>query len=175
MWRKRWVCFPDCLWVSRGGARSSLTPGYRLYPLRGSEGEEGGFTRRGGRLRSAAQRTERTTLLAQARCAACVNALWFCGKQLNTEGRERRCWWARCVKKVLGLLSGLHVAFQGWRSLRDLRPWLPAVIPSGDRGNETRCFRWRGGRLRSAAQRTVRTTLLAHVRVIYVTSRLWGM
>ncbi len=30
-----------------------------------------------------------------------------------------------------------------------------------------------GRRLRSAAQRTVRTTLLAHARLIYVTSRLW--
>ena len=56
------------MWLSRGGACcASFAPGYRLYPLRGSEGEEGGFTRRGGRLRSAAQRTERTPLLAHAR------------------------------------------------------------------------------------------------------------
>ena len=71
------------------------------------------FRRRGGRVRSAAQRTERTTLLAHVRCAACVNALWFCGKQLNTEGRERRCWWARCVKDVLALLPGLGAGFPG--------------------------------------------------------------
>ena len=83
----------------------------------------------------------------------------------------QRCWITRRAKRVLALLPGLRVAFQGWRSLRELRPWLPAVIPSGDRGNETRCFMRRGGRLRSAAQgiafgalREVRTTLLAHAR-----------
>ena len=57
-----------------------------------------------------------------------------------------------------------------------LVPRLPLATffdPSGI-GEEERGFMRRGGRLRSAAQRTERTTLLAHARVIHGTLKCWA-
>ena len=85
---------------------------------------------------------------------------------------RKRPFFAKATKGRLGLLPGLGAGFPGVA----LVPRLPLATffdPSGI-GEEERGFMRRGGRLRSAAQRTERTTLLAHARVIHGTLKCWA-